>query len=104
MKLTSSDPTVGKLPAVLSDFLAMFRNIVVTVREKSVQIAICAAKMNLLVHVTNTSSRKRAASARASARVLPLRLAVIKEAEALAMAHPAPLKLISRTTSPARST
>ena len=59
VKLTSSDPTVGKLPTVLSDFLAMFRNIVVTVREKSAQIAICAAKMNLLVHVTNTSSRKQ---------------------------------------------
>ncbi len=58
-QLTSSDATIGNLPEVLTNFLAMFRNIIIIVREKSVQIAICAAKMNLLVHVSNTSSRKQ---------------------------------------------
>jgi methyl-accepting chemotaxis protein len=58
-KLTSSDPTIGTLPQVITNFLDTFRNIIVTVREKSVHIAICAAKMNLLVHVSNTSSRKQ---------------------------------------------
>jgi len=56
-KLTSSDATIGNLPDILTEFLAMFRNIIIAVREKSTQIAICAAKMNLLVHVSNSSSR-----------------------------------------------
>ena len=58
-QLTTSDPTISQLPLVITGFLAKFRNIIVTVREKSMQIAICAAKMNLLIHVSNTSSHQQ---------------------------------------------
>ncbi len=58
-KLREDDSALGKLGGDLNALLAMVRNIILRARKTSVHVAVGAAKMNHLVQVTSTSSKRQ---------------------------------------------